>query len=340
MQAFPDPFDYGHVDARKLPDARVVPSDVLDAYGLNGASVMALDTRSFNIHFRVDSNRGGFDLRRSNRPIDRSNLAFETEFLDHLRSKGFDRAPRPVPTLGGAFNYWSGSSGWTLLEWEDSANADADMLVTDGRIDSAADTLARIHTAMTDFVPTERRGDWPIFSRPEEWADRWAARTAQLAGHLGDEAQDLLDISGQATAEIASVDFTRLPTIGCHADYRMRNVRFAGDEVSIVFDFDTAMMSTRLLDLGGAVTRFSRLAPDDNPSTPQADVASGSRFLRTYNEASPLIDYEWQVLPYFIGWRLVRDATIYFDRWWTKIGDTCRELYSGAALEMVTAARD
>ena len=81
LSRFPDPHDPCRVDVRLALDADAVTPAVLAAYGLEGASVTRLPTGSFNIHFRVEpkieSKRGTFDLRRSNRPADRGNLLYE-----------------------------------------------------------------------------------------------------------------------------------------------------------------------------------------------------------------------------------------------------------------------
>lgn len=342
LNSFPDPYDADYVDVRTLPDAEDVPAEVLAAYGVEGASVTRLTTGSFNIHFKVESSRGVFDLRRSNRPINRSNLLYEAEFLSRLHGKGFTAAPDPVATRDGDLNFWTGDSGWTLFNWVEEASGPPNLTVTEGRIDSAAQTLAAIHEATADFEPRSRRGDWPIFSKPEEWVARWAHRSDTLAQHLVDEGhvedgEDLRRLSSLVTKQIAEVDFSLLQRFGCHGDYRMKNVRFQGDDVSTVFDFDIAMMSTRLFDLGGAVTRFSPMA--GGTSAPQADVEPGARLLSVYDQSLPLTDYEWKVLPVFIRWRLIRDVNAYFDRWWLPVADTVRSLFNGAANEMVERAR-
>ncbi|NQW19301.1 MAG: phosphotransferase [Chloroflexi bacterium] len=109
----------------------------------------------------------------------------------------------------------------------------------------------------------------------------------------------------QNSDELASVDFTRLPEFMCHGDYRMRNLQFTGNELTGVFDFYTSIRASRLLDLGGAVTIFSPLGGD-----PQADVESGAYFLNRYHLSYPLSDYELEVLPIFIRWRILREVVI------------------------------
>ncbi len=337
LNSFPDPYSIAHIDVRKRSDADEVPAEVFAAYGLDDAVPTRLTTGSYNVHFMVESERGKFDLRRSNRPGDRSNLRYETEFLSHLRRKGFRHAPAPVATLDGNFNFWLDEGGWTLFEWIEEAAGPPDMTVTEGRIESAAKTLAAIHSAMADFNTESKRGDWPIFATPEEWVERWAPRAQELAVHLGSDGEDFGEFAIQATDQLAEVGLDQLQQFGCHGDYRMRNVRFTGGEISTVFDFDTAMVSTRLFDIGGAVARFSPLA--QGTSAPQADVGSGSSFLSAYDAELPLTDYEWTVLPVFIKWRLVRDVTAYFDKWWLNIGDGCHGLFTGAAEELVDVAR-
>lgn len=334
LSRFPDPLDLNRIDVRLAPDADVVPIAVLDAYGLKDASVTRLNTGSFNIHFRVESERGTFDLRRSNRPVDHGNLQYEVELLQHLRKNGFDLVPEVIPATDGSRNWWSGNDGWTLFRWIEKGESGAETAVTDGRVAESGKTLARFHMAVAGFEPLAARGDFSIFARPEDWPGRWASRPTDLARLLGPNGDDLQKLSTQLTSEIIEVDFSSLPQLACHCDYRLRNLKFEGDRVSTVFDLDTSMITTRLLDLGGAATRFSRLGGE-----PQADVEPGSRFLRTYDDLLPLSEYEWQVLPVFIRWRLIRDVTIYYDQWWLRVGNACRELFDGAADEMVRRAR-
>ncbi len=334
LSRFPDPIDPDRIDIRLRPDADHVPAEVLDAYGLAGADVSRLKTGSFNIHFKVESDQGTFDLRRSNRPVDRSNLLYEAELLAHLRANNFNLAPELVNTVAGESNVWTAETGWTLFRWISGGEPGVESRVTDDRIEDAARTLAAFHFATVDFAPYAKRGDIPIFALAEDWNYRWAKRSLDLADLLGPEGRDLREMALQAATEIESVDLSALARICCHADYRLRNLRFSGNRVSAVLDLDTSIISTRLLDLGCAVTRFSPLGAD-----PQADVIAGSRFLHAYNSSSPLTEYEWQVLPIFIRWRLIRDVTIYYDQWWLKVREVCTKLFSGAADEIAHLAR-
>ncbi len=71
---FPDPDMPDHIDVRLRDDARLVPAEVIDSYGLRNASITPMDTGSYNIHFKVEFERALFDLRKSNRPSEPENL--------------------------------------------------------------------------------------------------------------------------------------------------------------------------------------------------------------------------------------------------------------------------
>ncbi len=322
----------GHRDVRLRTGARVVPESVIEAYGLRGASVVALDTGSYNIHFRVERAGELFDLRRSNRPSAPGNLKYESAILRHLRQNGFDLAPEIVPAVSGESNLWIDGAGWTLFRWMGDGPGTHQQTASAARTEAAARVLAEFHTVCGDFVPDAQRGDWPVFTLPTIDPPTWLKRAESLADEydgLNDsayEGQDLRRMAKRSSVELASIDFARLPVYMCHGDYRMRNIQYTGDEVTGVFDIDTSIRASRLLDIGGVVTRFSPLG-----GNPQADVGAGALFLREYHRRLPLSAYEIEVLPFFIRWRLLRDVVIYYDRWWFAVRETCASLFDGAA---------
>jgi Ser/Thr protein kinase RdoA (MazF antagonist) len=316
---------------RLREDAYVVPDAVLDAFGLAGACVKPLNTGSYNIHFKIVTGDGDeFDLRKSNRPSEHGNLLYETEVLTHLSENGFDLAPKPIPAKSGDTNLWINGIGWTLFRWMGEGPGKMKPVINGARIRNAATVLADIHRICRDFVPTNQRADWPIFTLPTVDTAAWLWRAKHLADHLHGDGKDLLPLARRSARELCSIDFTRLPEFLCHGDYRMRNLQFAGDDLTGVFDFDTSIRASRLFDLGGAATRFSPLGGD-----PQADIESGAKFLTIYHRLSPLSEYELEVLPIFIRWRLLREVVVYFDYWWLQVRDACTALFDGAADSMV-----
>ena len=329
---FPDPDMPDHRDIRLRKAARVVPEAVVGAYGLAGAIITPLDTGSYNIHFRIERAGESFDLRKSNRPATPGNLAYEAEILLHLRQRGFDLAPEIVPAGSGESNLWIDDTGWTLFRWMGDGPGMNRQTANAARATAAARTLAHFHRICEDFVPVAQRGNWPVFTLPTIDPETWLKRAESLAGKydvdddLAHGGPELRRLAKRSSVELASVDFTRLSEYMCHGDYRMKNLQFTGDEVTAVFDLDTSIRASRLLDIGGVVTRFSPLG-----GNPQADVGAGALFLREYHERLPLSVYEIEVLPIFIRWRLLRDVVIYYDRWWFDVRETCTSLFDGAA---------
>ncbi len=332
----------GHRDARLREGARVVPWAVVNSYGLGKATISALDTGSYNIHFKVERAGVLFDLRRSNRPNNPGSLAYESAILRHLRQNGFDLAPEIVPTVSGESNMWIDGAGWTLFRWMGDGPGSNRQTASAARTRAAARVLAEFHTVCGDFVPDAQRGDWPVFTLPTIDPKTWLKRAESLADALAEQlagakeltgarvlpegGEDLRLMAKRSSVELASIDFAELPVYMCHGDYRMRNIQFTGDEVTGVFDIDTSIRASRLLDIGGVVTRFSPLG-----GSPQADAGAGALFLREYHERLPLSAYEIEVLPIFIRWRLLRDVVIYYDRWWFTVRETCASLFDGAA---------
>jgi hypothetical protein len=110
LSHFPDPDMPDYRDMRLLEESRVIPEAVIESYDLQNASITAMETGSYNIHFKVVSQSDSsepdelFDLRRSNRPSQPGNLTYESEILIHLREHGFDLAPEIVPTAKGEPN--------------------------------------------------------------------------------------------------------------------------------------------------------------------------------------------------------------------------------------------
>jgi Ser/Thr protein kinase RdoA (MazF antagonist) len=343
LSHFPDPDMHDYRDARLQEDVWVVPDSVIEAYELDDAAISDLDTGSYNIHFRVERAGELFDLRRSNRPNSPGNLGYEAAILVHLRQSGFDLAPEIVPALTGEPNVWLEGAGWTLFRWMGDGPKINRQTANPTRTLAAARALARLHVICKDFVPDGQRGDWPIFTLPTVDPNLWLHRAESLADLLDEHAVDsgephgrgeqLRVMSRQSASELATVDFTALPEYVCHGDYRVRNIMFAGDEVTAVFDFDTSIRASRLPGLGGVVTRFSALG-----GNPQADIEAGALFLKEYHNRLPLSAYEITVLPIFIRWRLLRDVVIYYDRWWLQVGETAAALFDCAGNEIVVRA--
>jgi Ser/Thr protein kinase RdoA (MazF antagonist) len=339
LSHFPDPDMPDYSDIRLRENARFVPDAVAAEYDLENATITPMDTGSYNIHFRVDLNGELFDLRKSNRPSAPGNLDYESEILIHLRKQDFNLAPEIVPNQNGESNTWHDDIGWTLFRWLGDGPGTHKLVINETGVRSAAQTLAKFHDVSKDFVPTASRANWPIFTVPTINPATWLIRAESLADHYRESidggAEDLRQLARRSAEELETVDHSRLTEYMCHGDYRPRNLLIADDEVQGVFDIDTSLRASRLLDLGSAAIRF---VPGAESSAPSSNPDFGANFLRTYHSKLPLTEYEIEVLPIFIKWRLLRDVVIYYDKWWLTVREVCADLFAGAADEIVDSA--
>lgn len=218
-------------DIRLRDDARTVPPSIVQAYQLDGANITALETGSYNVHFKIEHEDQAYDVRKSNRPNNAGNLEYEAEVLNHLEKNGFALAPKIVPEASGKPNLWIDDTGWTLFRWMGDGAPAGKPLVNSARIHNASIVLADIHRVGRAFVPSGSRPNWPIFTLPDVDPRIWLTRAKHLAGELGVDGSELAEFAKKSANELNSVDFTQLPEYLCHGDYRMRNLQFTGDEV-------------------------------------------------------------------------------------------------------------
>jgi hypothetical protein len=215
LSHFPDPDMPDYRDMRLLEESRVIPEAVIESYDLQNASITAMETGSYNIHFKVVSQSDSsepdelFDLRRSNRPSQPGNLTYESEILIHLRERGFDLAPEIVPTAKGEPNLWFDDTGWTLFRWMGDGPGTHKQALTEAGSKSAAHTLAAFHVACENFTPTAKRGDWPVFTPPTVDHQTWLLRAESLAEHydasIEGGAEDLRQMARRSADELATM---------------------------------------------------------------------------------------------------------------------------------------
>jgi hypothetical protein len=123
---FPDPDMPDYRDIRLRDDARTVPPSIVQAYQLDGANITALETGSYNVHFKIEHEDQAYDVRKSNRPNNAGNLEYEAEVLNHLEKNGFALAPKIVPEASGKPNLWIDdtgghySDGWGMVRLPES----------------------------------------------------------------------------------------------------------------------------------------------------------------------------------------------------------------------------
>lgn len=304
-------------------------------------------------------------LRLYNPAAVKNEILFEHALLNHLKSTGFTRTAAVIkcrnnetlvqtpPPAGhrGTAAYWA---LFEFLDGEDRyswTNTD----LTDTELVSAAEMFARLHHCGHGFEkpPGAERSKPRVMDFLPTFRDRISA-CLDNAGHRRSDRLlknhfSLID-EAIGSAVLCDAGFQGMPEIPIHCDYHPGNLKFAGEKVVGVFDFDWSRMDYRLFDVALALVYFTSL---------WNDPAVGLRpdkftlFLGTYHRAcqplhgiSPLTEQEQRHLVpmlsianlYVLHWELVEfydnpqsddDAYFrYFDhsigllRWIRSNGDT------------------
>lgn len=189
-----------------------------------------------------------------------------------------------VATTTGEFNVREDDQIWTLMAWAEGE--EGDWGAVDGeRLRAAGAALARFHDAASDdltvfeTIAEQRRGylaSLPVIDidnidgameRLEQYRREMLARGPPADGSL-----DAIFLGhynfyrGQLEAlreSINSMDRTTHRQTVLHGDYHPKNVRFLGQQLSQLFDFDYSHLGPRILDLASVMIESdSRFDPD------------------------------------------------------------------------------
>ena len=124
---------------------------------------------------------------------------------------------------------------------------------------AAGETLARIHLSAQSFEPPVAK-QWERFHDPEE-ACAWLAQLLEEPGETGRRGarrvlaaghDHCVDLARRLTDDI----YWRLPRTIVQGDYHPANLKFRGDEVAGVFDWDWAGDQPRMVDLADGLLFF------------------------------------------------------------------------------------
>ena len=271
-------------------------------------------------------------LRLYNPGTTKSEILFEHALLNHLKSNGFTRAAAVIecrdnetlvqipPPDGhrGTVEYWA---LFEFLDGEDRyswTNTD----LTDTELVSAAEILARLHHCGHGFdkPPGAERAQPRIMEFLPTFRERFSAYLGKAGNHRSGRLLNTHFSFIEETVGFAVLfddGFQGMPEIPIHGDYHPGNLKFAGEKVVGVFDFDWSKIDYRLFDVALALVYFT---------SHWNDQAAGLRpdkfslFLGAYHQAckslagiSPLTDQEHRNLVpmlsianlYVLNWELV-----------------------------------
>jgi homoserine kinase type II len=312
---------------------------VLSHYDLGDLVDYEKNERGFvNTAYAIETLAGGqhkrYFLRKYKRGIREQELLFEHSLIEHLVQAGAPVARIHHTRAGKSFVCRSdkaagtGPSFYTIFDYlpgEDRFSW-VNPVLTQAQLAASAAVLAQLHVYGSGFTPLGRRDEPRILDLLPIIAETWSGCPTRSKGlgfddHIREQLAFVQDSIAATMATLQEPGAHALPEMVIHCDYHPGNLKFTGDRVTGVFDFDWSKRDLRLFDVGLALWYFctSWAASDDGSlrldwaqtfmqayqealaSQPGAVVISmeEARYLPTMINAGNLYVLHWTVLDYF-----------------------------------------
>jgi homoserine kinase type II len=296
--------------------------DVLAHYDLGTLLASEQDERgtvntSFFIDLQKDDSPRRYFLRRYKPGIRPEEIVFEHALIDHLTARGSCPVARVHRTRSGAtylrlgtpaggsafyavFDYLPGEDRYTWV----------DPRCTVRELRGAGKLLARFHSDVASLQAPGRRAEPKITELLPVIGGTWAEALARSSGTAFDRFAAAHDETVRdSLAEEARV-LTRaadqLPQVIVHSDYHPGNLRFLGNEISGLVDFDWAKVDLRAFDVGLAVWYFC--VSWQGRADGRVRLGATRAFLEGYQrrliegaDIAPLSAAELEILPHLIS---------------------------------------
>jgi homoserine kinase type II len=136
-----------------------------------------------------------------------------------------------------------------------------DPILSPAELSASAVILAQLHNALAHFQPDGQRLEPKIRELLPVIAQTWAECPAKSKGSIFDDYLlknfALVQANIQATqAALSAPQVDSLPEIVIHCDFHPGNLKFSGEAVTGLFDFDWSKVDLRLFDLALALWYF------------------------------------------------------------------------------------
>ncbi len=342
-------------------------SDVFAHYDLGELVDYEKNERGFvNTAYAVSLLAGGqkkqYFLRKYKAGIGEQELMFEHSLIEHLVAAGSPVA-RIHHTRSGktylhcrecaedatgvfytVFDYLPGEDRYTWV----------DPVLTQEQLVDSASVLAQFHIDAGGFVPQGKRVEPRILELLPVIAEMWSAWPSGSKGTIFDAriAERMAQISASIAATIARLQeptVRSLPEMVIHCDYHPGNLKFSGNAVTGVFDFDWSKVDLRLFDLGLALWYFCTSWKGVEDGSLRLDWAQTflsayqqrlaarrpgiaitpdeARYLPVMVNAGNLYVLHWTVTDYFakhvdpVGYLVFLDHSLNFTRWYEQPGN-------------------
>lgn len=276
-------------------DPKALTREVVDRYDLPSPVHCQLVNRGNNDFYEVHAGAERYALRVSKADFrTRNQYIYETEYVDHLYSKGAV-VPAPLRAKDGSLFFEveapEGTRPITLMLWLDGRTYEKSLGAEDATQMGSA--LAELHQAAVNFKPSAPRE----ISTPRMLAERVPTLLDMLATEP--EHRAFYEYATRAVTDAYdALQGKDVPRAAVHGDYQFENVMRTRDGNIAVLDFDTCGVGYLVEDIFTFVWRSDMEIKDE---------AVNTAFIAGYEEVRPLTDHERANLGLF---RVARDLVM------------------------------
>ncbi len=297
-------------------------AEILSHYDLGLPAGSELNDRGFvNTSYAITTTRPGgekrtYFLRKYKPGIKEEELLFEHTLIRHLYEKDLCPVAWVYPTHAGKsylerdegvenryyaiFDYLPGEDRYTWIY----------PCCTPSEIENSAAVLARFHSALIDLTPQGMRYESKILDLLpqilkglEEIPNR--SKGTIFDAYLLDNLNLVRDHMQKTLDKLGEPGCLSMPQMPIHCDYHPGNLKFEGDEVTALFDFDWSKVDYRCFDIGLALFYFFTSWEREDGHFRLDEAAL---FLKAYQESmlkfeapGPMDENELTYLPYMIS---------------------------------------
>lgn len=247
----------------------------------------------------AETSCGCFVVRRNHLRLGEAAHRYRHRLIARLRERDFP-APALIPARDGATLLMLDGRFYEVYAYVGGEDYDP------GRprqLSNIGATLARYHHAVECFPP-------PAQPAPPRYSpqDLMAPIERLLERDVMAELLDPLAWYGARVAYLRAAlpeaAYEALPHLVIHGDIHSDNLRFAGDEVSALLDYDQATWDARIVDLADALVAFASV-PAPGPQSwgvyrGPLDESLAATLLATYAGVFPLTTVEIALLPVLV----------------------------------------
>lgn len=292
---------------------------IKDIYEVFGGYV----NRSFVFSVEKDGMTHFYFLRKHKRGIGEDEIQFEHSLINHCIANGLSIGAGTIDSKKGTTYVKPTNSGnlfavYEFLEGEDKFTWDNPAL-NDKQYASAAEAFAVLHNSSRNFDPkglhrheakaTELVPTFASIFR--EYAEK--GRCCKLHSYFLEHIDDIIKVIEKN--QIPKEELEQFPLIPTHYDFHPGNLKWDGDDVVGIFDFDWSKTDVRLFDICMALIYFCTDWEDLNDG--EFKLEKCALFLNKYqdklkslNGLQPLSEIELKNL-----YIMLAIANIYLIKW-------------------------